>query len=391
MKSFEPKYVRVVSTLLAVLLALPLQWKVFTGLYSWLSPFIMLNSVLLLKSFVLMNLLGVFVLLISFFKNRWFCRYLCPVGEGCDRSSKIGKRSQSYLKHIPSLGRWLALISIAAAITGIPLFILLDPMSIFNGFFSAFSGEFNITVILSFLGLPLLLAVHIFYPGIWCTRLCPLGGMFDELTRLRRLGLKVFLKKHTVVDIDKGNRRLFIACGTGLLAGLVVPKILQSKNKALLRPPASLPGQLFNTLCIRCGNCIKACPTNIITHYQGKENLTAWMTPVVSFEKGGYCKEDCNLCGTVCPSGSISPFTVSAKQKLFMASVKIELRDCLLTQQTECDRCKAVCSYSAIEITTTESALIMKPVVDLLTCVGCGACSVVCPVNVIKMVPLIKN
>jgi len=214
--------------------------------------------------------------------------------------------------------------------------------------------------------------------------------MFDEITHLRRLGLKVFHKKDPVVDIAMGNRRLFIACGTGLLAGIVVPKILQSKNEALLRPPASLPGQLFNTLCIRCGNCIKACPTNIITHYQGKENLTAWMTPVVSFEKGGYCKEDCNLCGTVCPSGSISPFTVPAKQKLFMASVEIELEDCLLTQQTECDRCKAVCSYSAIEIITTESALIMKPVVDLSTCVGCGACVVVCPENTIKIKPSIN-
>ncbi|MDB4582006.1 4Fe-4S binding protein [Draconibacterium sp.] len=388
MEFLKPKYVRLVSTVLAVLLALPLQWKWLTGIYSWLSPFIMLNSVFLLKSFVLLNLLGGLILLVSFFKNRWFCRYLCPVGEGCDRISKVSKRSPSYLKRIPPFGRWLVLLSLAAAITGIPLFILLDPMAIFNGFFSALSEETNLVVILSFLGLPIVLGAHFIYPGIWCAKICPLGGMFDELTRLRKFGLQFINKKQLAVDSRKSNRRLFIASGTGLLAGLLIPRIFQSEKVQFIRPPASLPDRLFNTLCVRCGNCIKACPTNIITHYSGKESLTAWMTPEVTFKNGGYCKQDCNLCGTVCPSGSISPFTIPAKQTLFMASVEIGLDKCLLTQQTECDRCKAVCSYSAIEIVQTDSFLIMKPVVDFLKCVGCGACAVVCPADTIKMLPL---
>jgi len=387
----KPKYVRLVSTILAVLLALPLQWKWFTGLYAWLSPFIMLNSAFLLKSFVLLNILGVLILVISFFKNRWFCRYLCPVGEGCDRISSRSKRSHAYLKKCPPIGKWLAILSLAASITGMPLFILLDPMSVFNGFFSAFFRELNLVVIISFLGLPLLLGVHLFYPGLWCTKICPLGGMFDEVSNLRKSGEKIIHRKQNSNDSLKNSRRLFISGGAGLLAGLIIPRILQPGYEPQIRPPASLPDKLFNTLCIRCGNCIKSCPTNIITHNKKKENWFAWMTPVVTFEKGGYCKEDCNLCGSVCPSGSISPFTLGAKQKLYMASLEIILSKCLLTQQTECDRCKAICAYSAIEIVPTESLLIMKPLVDFSKCVGCGACAAVCPPGAIKMLPLAKS
>ena len=80
------------------------------------------------------------------------------------------------------MGKWLTIGSLAAALAGIPLFILLDPISVFNGFFMIFSGELTIPVVLSLLGLPLLLAINIPFPGIWCTKLCPLGGLQDEIT-----------------------------------------------------------------------------------------------------------------------------------------------------------------------------------------------------------------
>ena len=380
--------IRLLSTLAATALALPLGWREFTGLYSWLSPFIMLNSVFMLRSVVLLNILGLLVLIISFFRKRWFCRFLCPVGFGCDAVSGLSRRKHFSLRRFPPLGRWLVLLSLFAALTGIPLFILIGPMAIFNGFFVVFSHQVSLAVVLSFLGLPLLLIIHLFFPNIWCARICPLGGLFDEVSGLKKT--IAGFKQHSVpkVRVTHSGRRLFIAGGAGLLAGLIIPRWLKPSNGKFFRPPASAQKEIFNSLCIRCGNCIKACPTRIILHHTGTENLTAWMTPEVSFSHGGYCLENCNLCGTVCPSGAISPFTLEAKKELFMGSIEIGLDKCLLTERTECDRCKAVCSYKAIEIIPASQPLTMKPVVDLGKCVGCGACAAVCPPETIKMVVL---
>lgn len=389
MKSFfTSTRIRLLSTLAATALALPLGWGELTGLFSWLSPFIMLNSVFLLKSVVLLNVLGVVVLVVSFFRKRWFCRFLCPVGFGCDVVSKLSQRKHFSLRRIPLVGRWLALLSLFAALTGFPLFILFDPMAIFNGFFVVFSRQVSLAVVLSFSGLPLLLSIHLFFPNIWCGRVCPLGGLFDEVSGLRK-SIPDFKKSSSPeIRFTNTGRRMFIAGSTGLLAGIVIPRWLKPATGKFFRPPASVHEETFNTLCIRCGNCIKTCPTRIIFHHTGIENLTAWMTPEVFFSHGGYCLENCNLCGTVCPSGAISPFTLEAKKELFMGSIEIGLDNCLLTERTECDRCKAVCSYKAIEIIPASQPLTMKPVVDLEKCVGCGACAAVCPPKTIKMVVL---
>ena len=382
----KPKHIRRISTALAVLLALPLQWGLFSGFYMWFSPFVMLNSFFLLKSMVVFYVLGWAVLLISFFRKRWFCRYMCPVGLGCDTFSGWGKRNVPKVKKIPRLGKWLALISLGGALTGIPLFILLDPMALFNSFFAAFSSAPSVPVIVSLSGLPLLLLIHLFLPGIWCGKLCPLGGLFDEISTIRNWTNKTFSKSKDVTTEKNFGRRMFLATGSGIVAGLIVPRFLSSKPAPFFRPPASINEKLFNTLCVRCGNCIKACPGNILTHHQQTKNAISWMTPELTFQNKGYCLEDCTLCGNVCPTGSISPFTVEAKKQLYIGSIEIGLEECLLSDRKECDRCKAVCLYEAIKIIPSDTPLIAKPVADLKKCVGCGACAAVCPTETIHMV-----
>ncbi len=385
---FKTKNIRLFSTLVATVLALPITLKTLTGLFNWFSPFILLNSVLLLKSLVVLNILGFLVLLISFIYKRWFCRYLCPVGFACDSVSKISNKKRRYLSKIPALGRWLYFVSFCASLVGIPLFIILDPMAIFNGFFSAFSAPFNWIVFISFLGLPVLIGIHFFIPGIWCAKICPLGGLFDDLFLLKKTTIQLIKKKEKISYSAKTSRRLFISGGLGIAAGLILPRFLQAKKSVPFRPPSSVSDPLFSTLCVRCGSCIKSCPTNIIQQNYSSGSVLTWMTPEITFKNGGYCLDDCNLCGTVCPSGSIFPFSIQSKKNLFMASIHIGLDKCLLTQQTECDRCKAVCTYKAIEIVPTQNSLIMKPIVDFDLCVGCGACAAICPADTIKMVSL---
>lgn len=387
-RRFKASQVRLIAALIAALFALLPGWKKLTGLFTWFSPFIMLNSLFVLKSFVLLNLLGIVVLVISFFRKRWFCRYLCPTGFLCDLASGVNKKKRLKISAVPPFGKWIAVISLASAIAGLPLFILLDPMAIFNGFFSIFREGISTAVIISLSALPLLMILSFFLPGIWCVKICPLGGLQEWMAELRN---RVYGK----ADAGKGNnalkykgRRVFIASGAGLLAGLITPRFLSASTVKYIRPPSSLPKMLFNTLCVRCGSCIKACPGNILIHHKDPGDPLSWMTPEVTFENNGYCIEECNLCSVVCPGGAITQFRADAKKYIFMATAEVNLDNCLLMERVECDRCKMVCSYSAITIEFNREDLISSPVIDKNKCVGCGACAVICPPRTIEMIPV---
>jgi ferredoxin len=381
--------VRWLSLFLAIAFALPLSWKGYTGMYTWLSPFIMLNSIFVLKSLVWFNILGFGVLILSFFRKRWFCQQLCPVGMSCDIVSRMGWRKIFSSSRLPDIKRYLVWISLAAALLGFPVFIVLDPMAIFNGFFSIFSESFSLVALLSFSGLPLLLVSQLFFPKLWCNKLCPLGGLQEELSRIRKMTDK--LKPKPILTNPLKNevgRRFFIASGIGIASGLFLGKAIEPCNKEFIRPPGSVSAGLFNVLCIRCGNCIKACPTKIISQRTEISNLIAWMTPEVTFQSNGYCLEDCNLCSRVCPSGAITLFDINAKSQLKMGIALIHPEKCLLTEFSECDRCKAACSYEAMDIVSYGMAGQMIPVVDTDKCTGCGACAAICPPQTIDTIPI---
>jgi ferredoxin-type protein NapF len=384
---FRSSNLRAFSSLLAVVLAIPLSWKGLTGFYAWLSPFIMLNSVFSLKSFVWLNIVAILVLLFVFFRKNWFCIYICPVGWGCDKVSGLNQRKVFKYKRLPYIGKWLAIISLTASLVGFPLFVILDPLAIFNGFFTIFSGKLSLLVLISVAGLPLLLMINLILPGIWCMKLCPLGGFQLVISDLKaRLNRLINNKKPKSAISDTG-RRYFVMSGIGLLAGATIPRFLKPSADRMIRPPASAEPVLFNSLCCRCGNCNKACPTGIIIHHTEFDNILAWMTPEISF-KEGYCLETCNLCSQVCPTGAITLFSVNAKSQLFIGTAKIQLENCLLLNNKECVRCKESCKYEAIKFVEEENILTVVPVADITKCVGCGACSVICPTVCIEIYPI---
>jgi ferredoxin-type protein NapF len=382
--------VREISLTLAVVLAIPAGWKGITGFYTWLSPFVLLNSALVLKSFVWLNLPGLMVLVVVFIRKRWFCRRICPVGCLCDFVSSKSPRKTFSLRQIPAIGRWLVYLSLAAAIFGFPALMLLDPMSLFHGFFSAFAEKSSLLIVLSLMGLPLLLGIHLVFPGIWCSKLCPLGGLQDEVFKIGKLFSRKSKKGEMKDGMIEVGRRAFLFSGIGIAAGLTLPGVIKASEKSYLRPPGSVSEKLFNFLCVRCGNCIKSCPTNILTHRADSSDYSSWMVPEVRFTEG-YCLENCNLCSRVCPSGSITLFSQDAKKQLFMGLAVLQPENCLLTQNKECDRCKTACSYDAITIEPVTASIGMLPVIHSEKCVGCGACAVICPAETIVIRPLSEN
>lgn len=382
-----PSGIRLISTLLAVLLALPFSWGIFNGFYLWFSPFIMLNSVLTLKSFVFLNTAAVAVFVTALFKKRFFCVYLCPVGYPCDALSRVSPFKASWFKKFPDISRWIALASIASAAAGLPLFILIDPLAIFHGFFTFTSGNTQLTGIIALAGFPLLLTLHYLLPNLWCGKLCPLGGLQNLAWDMRSNVQSLFSNDKKSSRGFSAGRRYLISAGAGVAAGLFLPKQIIPDGKPLIRPPGSVPEDIFNTLCIRCGNCLRSCPTKIIFHHIDTSRLISFMTPEVRFING-YCLEDCNLCSKVCPSGSISLFSPEDKKRKIMGKAEIELDKCWLSNNRECNRCQVSCRYDALASGPGEKGLEALPVIDPELCTGCGACAVICPPGAIKLIPI---
>lgn len=85
-------------------------------------------------------------------------------------------------------------------------------------------------------------------------------------------------------------------------------------NNKIIRPPGSLNEKEFLKRCIKCGQCMRVCPTNVIQPGSlalGVENV--W-TPTLNNRIGSSgCQLDCTACGYVCPTLAIRRITLSEK------------------------------------------------------------------------------
>ncbi|MGD8758514.1 MAG: 4Fe-4S binding protein, partial [Deltaproteobacteria bacterium] len=115
------------------------------------------------------------------------------------------------------------------------------------------------------------------------------------------------------------SRRGFVV---SLLSGVAAVPVTRlggtlgaSWSPTLIRPPGALGEEDFLKRCIKCGQCMRICPTNIIhpAHLQG--GLEGFWTPVLDFRAGtSGCQYNCIACGHVCPTAAIRPITVDEKQ-----------------------------------------------------------------------------
>jgi ferredoxin len=82
----------------------------------------------------------------------------------------------------------------------------------------------------------------------------------------------------------------------------------------VIRPPGAMAEPEFLKRCIKCGQCMRACPTNVIQPggvEAGFENL--W-TPILNNRIGSSgCQLNCVACGQVCPTAAIRPITLDEK------------------------------------------------------------------------------
>ena len=139
---------------------------------------------------------------------------------------------------------------------------------------------------------------------------------------------------------------------------------------------------------MRCGNCSRACPTQIISPALELGDPFGMLAPKLSFEQA-HCDPSCNACSQVCPTGAIQPFAVKQKARIVIGTAHINLADCVMARGGECRACIDSCPYDAIDIEEVEFQGQPKVIVD--KCVGCGACVAPCPSKVISIVSAARS
>jgi polyferredoxin len=231
---------------------------------------------------------------------------------------------------------------------------------------------------------------------------------------------------------------------TSMAAGVAMVPLLRSgpgvKTPAgtfLIRPPGSLDEPHFLDRCIRCGDCMKVCPTNALHPATLEGGVESLWTPVL-VPRIGYCEPNCVLCSQVCPTGAIWEITVAEKTGARPAAPKPaasptgEGGDSVLgigdsgrqagpgaspgppatrpskdpirigtafydrgrclpwAMGVECIVCEEWCPTSpkSIHLVPAEVAgrngdtkTLKQPYVDPALCTGCGACEYACPIK----------
>jgi MauM/NapG family ferredoxin protein len=199
--------------------------------------------------------------------------------------------------------------------------------------------------------------------------------------------------------LDLTRRRTLTAALSGLIA---VPLFRASSgseprpNPKRIRPPGALDEPAFLERCLKCGVCMKVCPTGGLQPTLTEAGLEGLWTPML-VPRVGYCESQCVLCSQVCPTGAIRKLTVSDKvgklperEPVRIGSAFIDRGRCLpWAMDTACIVCEEVCPtpkkavYFKLEtavIRDGKERTLKRPFVDLDYCTGCGICETHCPV-----------
>jgi MauM/NapG family ferredoxin protein len=200
--------------------------------------------------------------------------------------------------------------------------------------------------------------------------------------------------------IDVNRRRLIETAVAGIVLLPMMRSVVNARTDPqhrVIRPPGSLSEEEFLLRCIKCGECMRVCPTNVIQPALLESGFEGLWTPIL-MNKIGYCEFNCVLCSQVCPTGAIVPLTVEKKvgKPPFENPVKTgtafyDRGRCLpWAMNTECIVCEEVCPTSpkaiwfeniVVHLRNGKSKRLKLPHLDPKLCVGCGICENKCPVH----------
>ncbi len=132
------------------------------------------------------------------------------------------------------------------------------------------------------------------------------------------VGYRTTISETGEVALPDLSRRGFL---TSLLSGAVAIPIVRlgglvgpNWQPSVLRPPGALAEPAFLSRCIKCGQCMRICPTNIIHPASLESGLEGLWSPILNFRIGtSGCQLNCIACSHICPTAAIRPITLEEK------------------------------------------------------------------------------
>jgi polyferredoxin/Pyruvate/2-oxoacid:ferredoxin oxidoreductase delta subunit len=192
---------------------------------------------------------------------------------------------------------------------------------------------------------------------------------------------------------DPGRRDAVVALGAGVGAALLLGTGIARavKGPGLVRPPGAQDERVFLSRCLRCSECMKACPTSGLQPTLLEAGVEGIWTPVLR-SRLGCCDYSCTACGHICPSGAIPRLDLEEKRRQVLGLAVIDRDRCLpWASDTPCIVCQEMCPVPDKAIVLQSRHLITRPdgskdylsrpVVVADRCIGCGICEYKCPLE----------
>jgi len=171
------------------------------------------------------------------------------------------------------------------------------------------------------------------------------------------------------------------ACG-----GLLWAQLLRSNASAAvlaIRPPGARAEADFAALCIKCGQCARACPYDTLKMATAGDNAPIGTPYFIPRDIPCYMCTDIP-CVPPCPTGALS-HSLKDIARARMGLAVIDEESCLSWQGLRCEVCYRVCPVKGKAITVenhprkiSKHALFI-PLVHSEFCTGCGMCEEACP------------
>lgn len=191
---------------------------------------------------------------------------------------------------------------------------------------------------------------------------------------------------------NPSRRDFFVkaAQGTALAAtgGLVWLFLLQQQARATpfaLRPPGALSENDFAALCIKCGQCVRACPYDTLKLAAAGDTIPIGTPYFLPRDVPCYMCPDIP-CKVACPTGALDPALTDVNRSRMGLAV-IDIESCLSWQGLRCEICHRECPVTNKAITIANHPrkiskhALFVPLVHSDHCTGCGVCEKVCPTD----------
>jgi len=286
----------------------------------------------------------IFLLVMNLYKRRFFCNYLCPLG------ALYGLVSRVSLFNLKTNSNCISCSACSKNCTynGSPYndYMKSECMTCFN-----------------------------------CTSDCPKDAI-DVRIELP--------KKANRTPIDIGKRILIGSLVSGVAAAALPKIVIQNRSRlhGFTRPPGSIKEKEFLAKCIRCGQCMQACPTNFIQPALLEAGPEGIWTPILNAQTG-YCEYECNKCTQVCPTKAIELLTLPGKKEFKIGTAVVDRSRCYTyADGYNCAVCEEHCPvpqkairFNEVERSNFKGKMVKVKRIYVVPelCIGCGICENVCP------------